>query len=137
MRASDGPCVRAPDQANDPSRPLIITIGHAAIREENSSQSQSPTHMKYGFHLYVSLIDIGFSLKGLGCIEGEPNDKEDTYRCLSRLGSRPPSCRQKCEGCIPCYPTQTPTTTDHIGVQYANYEPVGWKCKCGTSFFNP
>ncbi|XP_062147572.1 EPIDERMAL PATTERNING FACTOR-like protein 6 [Alnus glutinosa] len=77
------------------------------------------------------------SKQGLGCIEGEPNEKEDTYRWLSRLGSRPPSCRQKCEGCIPCYPTQTPTTTDHIGVQYANYEPVGWKCKCGTSFFNP
>ncbi|XP_059433310.1 polygalacturonase-like [Corylus avellana] len=67
------------------------------------------------------------SKQGLGCIEGE----------VSRLGSSPPSCRHKCEGCIPCYPIQTPATTDHIGVQYANYVPEGWKCKCGTSFFNP
>ncbi len=51
--------------------------------------------------------------------------------------SRPPSCQHKYGGCIPCYPIQAPTTSGHIGVQYANNEPEGWKRKCGTSFFNP
>ena len=69
--------------------------------------------------------------------QGLENGNEKTYMWLSRLGSRPPNCQHKCEGCIPCDPIQTPTTTDQIGVQYANYVPEGWKCKCGTSFFNP
>ncbi|KAK9948000.1 hypothetical protein M0R45_003591 [Rubus argutus] len=60
------------------------------------------------------------------------------YRWLmSRLGSIPPNCAHRCVGCVPCVPVQMPTTTDRIGVQYANYEPEGWKCKCGSTFFNP
>ncbi|KAH7519227.1 EPIDERMAL PATTERNING FACTOR-like protein 3 [Ziziphus jujuba] len=63
--------------------------------------------------------------------------KEEEYRRQSRLGSKPPNCENKCQGCVPCFPVQIPTTTDHIGVQNSNYEPEGWKCKCGSSFFNP
>ncbi|XP_010242262.1 PREDICTED: EPIDERMAL PATTERNING FACTOR-like protein 6 [Nelumbo nucifera] len=62
---------------------------------------------------------------------------EVAYKGLSTMGSRPPSCVGKCGGCSPCQAIQTPTTTDRVGAQYANYEPEGWKCKCGTSFFNP
>ncbi|PSS20796.1 MEPFL3 like [Actinidia chinensis var. chinensis] len=65
------------------------------------------------------------------------HEKEEAYKGLSRLGSRPPNCEHKCGGCKPCSAIQVPTTTDHLGVQYANYEPEGWKCKCGTSFFDP
>ncbi|KAI3805691.1 hypothetical protein L1987_28281 [Smallanthus sonchifolius] len=54
---------------------------------------------------------------------------------LSRLGSRPPRCEHKCRGCAPCSPTQVPTV--HFGPQYANYEPEGWKCQCGSVFYNP
>ncbi|KAL4563812.1 hypothetical protein LXL04_027858 [Taraxacum kok-saghyz] len=54
---------------------------------------------------------------------------------LSRLGSRPPICEHKCRGCTPCSPIQVPTA--HLAPQYANYEPEGWKCKCGSIFFNP
>ncbi|KAL6984643.1 hypothetical protein U1Q18_018021 [Sarracenia purpurea var. burkii] len=53
------------------------------------------------------------------------------------IGSRPPNCDNKCGGCKPCDPIQVPATIDHFGVQFANYEPEGWKCKCGASFFNP
>ncbi|PRQ46877.1 hypothetical protein RchiOBHm_Chr2g0093721 [Rosa chinensis] len=68
----------------------------------------------------------------------EKYEGEEYYRGLmSRLGSIPPNCAHRCEGCVPCVPVQIPTTTDHIGVQYANYEPEGWKCKCGSTFFNP
>ncbi|KAK9099383.1 hypothetical protein Syun_026428 [Stephania yunnanensis] len=56
---------------------------------------------------------------------------------LSTLGSRPPKCEHKCGGCSPCEAIQVPTTTDHVGVQYTNYEPEGWKCKCGPTFYNP
>ncbi|KAI3954008.1 hypothetical protein MKW98_017832, partial [Papaver atlanticum] len=30
---------------------------------------------------------------------------------------------------------QFPKTTDHVGIQNANYEPEVWKCKCGTTLF--
>ncbi|KAL5768590.1 hypothetical protein ACOSQ2_015373 [Xanthoceras sorbifolium] len=64
-------------------------------------------------------------------------NEEETYKGLGRLGSRPPSCNHKCQGCVPCEAIQIPATSDKMGLQSANYEPEGWKCKCGTSFFNP
>ncbi|XVE51922.1 hypothetical protein DITRI_Ditri02bG0079000 [Diplodiscus trichospermus] len=55
------------------------------------------------------------------------------------IGSSPPSCEHKCYGCIPCEAIQVPTTSkrSHVGLQYANYEPESWKCKCGPSFYTP
>ncbi|KAI3960666.1 hypothetical protein MKX01_003840 [Papaver californicum] len=47
------------------------------------------------------------------------------------------SQQHKCGGCVPCEAIQVPTTTDRVGIQYANYEPEGWKYKCRTTFFNP
>ncbi|KAJ4717864.1 Epidermal patterning factor-like protein [Melia azedarach] len=55
----------------------------------------------------------------------------------SKIGSTPPSCEHKCYGCIPCEAIQVPTTSSHLGIQYANYEPEGWKCKCGPSLYTP
>ncbi|KAJ4851149.1 hypothetical protein Tsubulata_003234 [Turnera subulata] len=75
--------------------------------------------------------------KGLKSIGGEIYGNQQASRGLSRLGSRPPNCQHRCQGCIPCNPIQTPATTDRKAVQYTNYEPEGWKCKCGTAFFNP
>ncbi|KAF6157197.1 hypothetical protein GIB67_041658 [Kingdonia uniflora] len=63
--------------------------------------------------------------------------KEEACKALSTLGSRPPNCEHKCGGCHPCEAIQVPTTTDQLGLQYTNYEPEGWKCKCGVTFFNP
>jgi hypothetical protein len=62
---------------------------------------------------------------------------EEDLRGVGRIGSRPPRCEHKCGGCIPCNPTQIPTNKHLMGVPYANYEPEGWKCMCGTSYFNP
>ncbi|KAI3979321.1 hypothetical protein MKX01_020529 [Papaver californicum] len=62
---------------------------------------------------------------------------EEACDGLSTLGSRPPSCVHRCEGCIPCGAIQVPTRTDHLNVQYANYEPEDWKCKCGNALFDP
>ncbi|PHT29381.1 EPIDERMAL PATTERNING FACTOR-like protein 3 [Capsicum baccatum] len=59
--------------------------------------------------------------------------KED----MKMIGSSPPSCEHKCYGCMPCEAIQVPTNTGRVGVQYTNYEPEGWKCKCGPAFYTP
>ncbi|XP_012077531.1 EPIDERMAL PATTERNING FACTOR-like protein 3 [Jatropha curcas] len=75
--------------------------------------------------------------QGTKRINGVAYGKEQSFRGLSRLGSTPPNCENKCKGCVPCNAIQIPATTDRKRVEYANYEPEGWKCKCGSTFFNP
>ncbi|KAK1362816.1 Epidermal patterning factor-like protein [Heracleum sosnowskyi] len=53
------------------------------------------------------------------------------------IGSIPPSCEHKCYGCTPCEATQVPTTKSNVEIQSANYQPEGWKCQCGPSFYGP
>ncbi|XP_050382271.1 polygalacturonase [Argentina anserina] len=62
-----------------------------------------------------------------------------SFRGGSKIGSSPPSCENKCYGCTPCEAIQVPTTKkqNHFRVEYANYEPEGWKCKCGPFFYSP
>lgn len=67
----------------------------------------------------------------------EEASKEARYTGVKKVGSRPPDCEHKCEGCIPCEAIQVPTITSHFSLQYANYEPESWKCKCGLSFYSP
>ncbi|KAL9662988.1 hypothetical protein QQ045_027825 [Rhodiola kirilowii] len=64
-------------------------------------------------------------------------DAEDFKEKVNKIGSSPPICDGKCYGCSPCEPIQVPTITSRVGLQYANYEPEGWKCKCGPSFYSP
>nr|GMD37212.1 epidermal patterning factor-like protein 3 [Ipomoea batatas] len=54
-----------------------------------------------------------------------------------KIGSIPPSCEHKCYGCMPCEAIQVPTTSGTVGVQYTNYKPEGWKCKCGPALYTP
>ncbi|XP_028774406.1 EPIDERMAL PATTERNING FACTOR-like protein 3 [Neltuma alba] len=59
---------------------------------------------------------------------------------VSKIGSTPPICEHKCNGCTPCEAIQVPSTSrqhNHVGIQYANYEPESWKCKCGPSTYSP
>lgn len=71
-------------------------------------------------------------------MENRAGDKNESgFEGLSRLGSRPPNCEHRCGRCKPCIAIQVPTNADHLEVQYANYEPEGWKCKYGTSMFDP
>ncbi|KAI8565393.1 hypothetical protein RHMOL_Rhmol03G0255400 [Rhododendron molle] len=76
---------------------------------------------------------IGHVNQGFESMGRRVSNNEEAYT----LGSRPPNCDHKCGVCRPCDAIQVPATTDHVRVQYANYEPEGWKCKCGTYFFNP
>ncbi|KAK4257800.1 hypothetical protein QN277_007338 [Acacia crassicarpa] len=104
---------------------LSTTLANASA---TSQVDQTTTTKKF-------VPDPGFdSTKGN---EGKANGYEEIGRTLSRLGSIPPRCEHKCRGCAPCDPIQIPTTSGWLGVQYTNYEPEGWKCKCGTAYFNP
>ncbi|XP_059458716.1 EPIDERMAL PATTERNING FACTOR-like protein 3 isoform X2 [Corylus avellana] len=69
----------------------------------------------------------------------EKTNREAMQKGVSKIGSSPPNCEHKCYGCVPCEAIQVPTTSmhSHLGIQYANYEPEGWKCKCGPSFYSP
>ncbi|RAL42427.1 hypothetical protein DM860_017607 [Cuscuta australis] len=72
-----------------------------------------------------------------------PQDGEKKLEELRRIGSFAPRCEHKCSGCKPCVAIQVPTTTAHLGggvgttVLYTNYEPEGWKCKCGPTLYTP
>ncbi|XP_023523688.1 EPIDERMAL PATTERNING FACTOR-like protein 3 [Cucurbita pepo subsp. pepo] len=76
---------------------------------------------------------------------GGVNEEEMLYRGMRRMGSGRPRCEHKCYGCSPCEAIEVPTNNNnnnkkrrtHVGVQYTNYEPEGWKCKCGHSFYTP
>ncbi|XP_049932310.1 EPIDERMAL PATTERNING FACTOR-like protein 6 [Nymphaea colorata] len=54
---------------------------------------------------------------------------------VSALGSRPPRCLNKCGECRPCDAFQVPAPGTVL--QYSNYEPEEWKCKCGANVFDP
>ncbi|ESW07524.1 hypothetical protein PHAVU_010G137100 [Phaseolus vulgaris] len=71
---------------------------------------------------------------------GTSETMQEAYDGVSKIGSSPPSCENKCYGCVPCEAIQVPSTStrrSHLGIQYANYEPESWKCKCGPSFYSP
>ncbi|KAK4430561.1 EPIDERMAL PATTERNING FACTOR-like protein 1 [Sesamum alatum] len=73
----------------------------------------------------------------------------------ARLGSRPPSCHNKCNECHPCRAVQVPALprrghrvdpsssaqenyhSSSAGEMYSNYKPLGWKCRCSGRFYNP
>ncbi|KAK7410856.1 hypothetical protein VNO78_02017 [Psophocarpus tetragonolobus] len=92
------------------------------------------SHDKVLFKVTANL-DIKL-LKGLMGMEV----KADVMEEVSKRGSSPPNCECKCYGCTPCEAIQVPSTSSrrsHLGVQYANYEPESWKCKCGPSLYSP
>ncbi|KAJ7552357.1 hypothetical protein O6H91_06G052200 [Diphasiastrum complanatum] len=77
------------------------------------------------------------------------SEREALFDMSAQIGSRPPSCQNKCNSCSPCQAVQVPTPQDRRSGQgptpsegqlmseYANYKPEGWKCKCGNRLFNP
>ncbi|KAI9070918.1 hypothetical protein K1719_047119 [Acacia pycnantha] len=75
-----------------------------------------------------------------GMIKEEDEEEEYERRgVIGKVGSSPPRCEHKCYGCTPCEAIQVPSINrrSHLAIQYANYEPESWKCKCGPSFYSP
>ncbi|KAL8151905.1 hypothetical protein V2J09_021713 [Rumex salicifolius] len=85
--------------------------------------------------------------------------KDVFFQEMTRLGSMPPSCYNKCNKCHPCMAVQVAAQTGITPVQSrpgsrgdkdklglpdsmaastnSNYKPLGWKCMCKDHFFNP
>ncbi|XVE83115.1 hypothetical protein DITRI_Ditri16bG0061700 [Diplodiscus trichospermus] len=102
------------------------------------------------------LVSPAFSFRHL---QQPPNSPHQglSFEEKTRLGSTPPSCHNKCNGCHPCMAVQVPTLSSHdrfqpglskaftnsmqfldpAGNQYSNYKPLGWKCRCNDHFYNP
>ncbi|KAK9726937.1 hypothetical protein RND81_05G247100 [Saponaria officinalis] len=87
-----------------------------------------PPHHSPGIRVSDESVEASYSLM---------QEKEGSYRGRVEAGSRPPNCEHKCDGCNPCIAIQVPTITSHFGIQFANYEPESWKCKCGPTVFSP
>ncbi|XP_010523296.1 PREDICTED: EPIDERMAL PATTERNING FACTOR-like protein 1 [Tarenaya hassleriana] len=90
------------------------------------------------------------------------HEMEEMSEDKTRIGSAPPSCHNRCNGCHPCMAIQVPTLPSHDRVsaesirsppgpgrvfdassgssgvnQYSNYKPMGWKCHCDGHLYNP
>ncbi|XP_057978490.1 EPIDERMAL PATTERNING FACTOR-like protein 5 [Malania oleifera] len=116
------------------SRPFASNDGHS-LPQQGTTHSRQPTQTTSSSQQVFKGRERG---EGLGKMK-----EAETYYSgrggEKKIGSRPPNCENKCYGCSPCEAVQVPTTSasGHVGVQYANYEPEGWKCKCGPSFYTP
>ncbi|XP_025013505.1 polygalacturonase isoform X2 [Ricinus communis] len=116
------------------SRPFASNDGVGVNQPGQSPESlQVLLGSKFGFQM-----ESKQGIKGKEEIVGATD--EAYSKGLSKIGSSPPSCEHKCYGCTPCEAIQVPTTSkahSHLVVNYANYEPEGWKCKCGPTFYSP
>ncbi|KAF3337623.1 EPIDERMAL PATTERNING FACTOR-like protein 1-like protein [Carex littledalei] len=108
--------------------------------------------------LLVLLLLI-FSLEGVSCISrfllSSHKELEMLLEDKARLGSKPPSCHNKCNQCNPCFPVQVPaylaqnnpmrrgkiSRSTEIDMkffrEFSNYKPLGWKCQCHQNLYNP
>ncbi|CAL0326074.1 unnamed protein product [Lupinus luteus] len=103
--------------------PFLPTDGTSLLAQEKLQKSSLPFTIE--------------SKEGLMNIEAMLEARKEAYdRGVSKIGSSPPNCENKCYGCVPCEAIQVPSKS-HLGIQYANYEPESWKCKCGISFYSP
>ncbi|KAI5422562.1 hypothetical protein KIW84_045844 [Lathyrus oleraceus] len=105
-------------------RPFLSSHGISHSAQEKAPQSSPPYTIE--------------SKKGIMGREGKTKKREEENdRGVSKIGSSPPSCEHKCYDCYPCEAIQVPSTSNHLGIMYANYEPESWKCKCGPSLYSP
>ncbi|KAG0480360.1 hypothetical protein HPP92_011218 [Vanilla planifolia] len=115
--------------------------------------------MSHGLHSYLALFNLlllflqSSSASRMDQQWSPPSshlDKVEEEKV--RLGSTPPSCRNRCRACNPCEAVQVPTPPastglrDRLGAKKpqpvfsqlnSNYKPLEWKCSCGGRLFNP
>ncbi|KAF2612223.1 hypothetical protein F2Q70_00008173 [Brassica cretica] len=66
---------------------------------------------------------------------GDWSKEAELRRILRGLGSSPPRCTSKCEGCTPCRPVHVPVPSGTPVT--AEYYPEAWRCKCGNKLYMP
>ncbi|XP_068342769.1 EPIDERMAL PATTERNING FACTOR-like protein 2 [Pyrus communis] len=87
----------------------------------------------------------------------QAGNEESKVNLRGQIGSRPPRCERRCSSCAHCEAIQMPENPQVnaitgsknsskvvSSIAYArgddnssNYKPMSWKCKCGSSIFNP
>ncbi|KAG9441653.1 hypothetical protein H6P81_017507 [Aristolochia fimbriata] len=76
-----------------------------------------------------NIEEISSSINGREGLRDEVND--------TPIGSGPPNCYLKCNGCIPCDPVLvTVPPRELVGTQAESYPQI-WKCQCQGSFYDP
>ncbi|XP_041001387.1 EPIDERMAL PATTERNING FACTOR-like protein 6 [Juglans microcarpa x Juglans regia] len=125
-------------------RICCFLIALQMVSRASATSRTFPSNYNVGAHQPGPVQNSESSTVTLSAAEGFKSEKarineEVIYKGASKIGSIPPSCEHKCRGCIPCDAIQVPTTSRHsnVGIQFANYEPEGWKCKCGPFFYSP
>ncbi|KAI4376524.1 hypothetical protein MLD38_014275 [Melastoma candidum] len=115
------------------------SLAPTAYSRDSLPDKQINTESKLGTSHFMEALS--FQTKGEIGLGGKDlkGDKSVSrgLKLMGRIGSRPPSCANRCGRCAPCDATQIPARTDRKTVDYTNYEPEGWKCKCGPHFFDP
>ncbi|GMJ08081.1 hypothetical protein like AT4G37810 [Hibiscus trionum] len=126
--------------------------------------SHSFTLCRRHCHFFLIYLLILSSTQVRYKAEGRPNPKSDSFSkaedeeeeiLRGRIGSRPPRCERRCSSCGHCEAIQVPIDPQvrnggnknisrlsfdaayARGVDYSNYKPMSWKCKCENSIFNP
>eukprot|EP00250_Pteridium_aquilinum_P009661 c18838_g1_i1 orf=331-894(-) len=131
-------------------------IGAAGLHDHPFSQKPpdflSPTSIRIIRHTSTMQQEKRVLLPGGDAQKVDSRGDESTDEAMKkvrtlrkRIGSRPPMCQDKCESCFPCEavkmvptPTISSSAMQNIAhLDYSNYDPEGWKCKCGTRIFNP
>ncbi|XP_054783171.1 EPIDERMAL PATTERNING FACTOR-like protein 8 [Prosopis cineraria] len=114
------------------------------------SSSRSRTCLLHGIQVSITVAFI-FSLTLLlllpaksGLLQGTERDVEESGKVI---GSKPPSCVNKCMKCRPCLATLV--APDHQrkkeegfkvssrGEDDDTYYLLSWKCSCGNKLFHP
>ncbi|KAH7404780.1 hypothetical protein KP509_15G042300 [Ceratopteris richardii] len=54
---------------------------------------------------------------------------------VNAVGSKPPSCISKCNGCHPCVPLRISVPPGNPSL--SEYYPEAWRCKCHGKFYMP
>lgn len=109
----------------------------------------------------IRTYDVNGEMKGAG-VRGSGHRRERIYEekrvasnrrglkvaAASKIGSRPPSCKAKCKGCLPCTPVQVTVppaqhtrgpfhTSSLVYHLESPYYSVAWKCRCKGKVYNP
>ncbi|KAG6773524.1 hypothetical protein POTOM_020806 [Populus tomentosa] len=115
--------------------------------------------------LLTTAISIYFLLYPVSCFDQHLQPPTSPHKGIAfegkaRLGSTPPSCHSKCNGCHPCIAVQVPALPSQnqpvqegsakrtrsvdeffdsypAGNRFPDYRPLGWKCRCADHFYNP
>lgn len=99
----------------------------------------------FGFRVYSNIS----LLHAVGTLNSDQGERwlQQSNRVL--LGSKPPSCVNKCLSCGPCMATLVIPSHSHQGKKISrstasyhgdeddSYYLLSWKCKCGDKLFQP